>query len=188
MKNPALLIVDVQEGMFENNLPEKIHEGPRLIRKVAGLLQLFRTLELPVIYIQHNGPKGHVLEPGTSGHQIASTIAPQAQEPVFQKTKADSFYKTDLQVFLTENNVQTLILCGAQTDYCVDTTCRSATAKDFNVVLAADAHSTWNRSFITAEQIIEHHNAIIGGSFGQSILVEDIERQLVDKGEPLNNF
>ena len=54
---------------------------------------------------------------------------------------------------------------GAQTDACIDTTCRSAFGRGYRVVLVSDCHSTFDLGDLTARQIINHHNAILYGEF-----------------------
>ncbi|BDP73770.1 hypothetical protein EfmAA96_15550 [Enterococcus faecium] len=38
-----------------------------------------------------------------------------------RKTHANSFYKTNLSVLLTELDCHSIELCGAQAEYCIDT-------------------------------------------------------------------
>lgn len=45
-----------------------------------------------------------------------------------------------------------------QSEYCVDTTCRSALSRDFDVTLASDAHTTGGPA---AARTIAHHNTVL---------------------------
>jgi nicotinamidase-related amidase len=63
---------------------------------------------------------------------------------------------------------------GCRSDYCVDTTCRSAISHGYDVTLVSDAHSTINRTVLTADLIVAHHNATLNG-FGPE------ERQIAVK-------
>ena len=64
-----------------------------------------------------------------------------------------------------------MVLCGYATEFCVDTTARSAAAHGYHVVLAADAHTTHDKAHADAAQIRAHHNATLPAirSFGVSI-------------------
>jgi len=54
---------------------------------------------------------------------------------------------------------------GLQTEYCIYTTCRRAFSLGYVVILVKNAHSTWDSSCLTAQQIIWHHNYVLGGWF-----------------------
>jgi nicotinamidase-related amidase len=84
---------------------------------------------------------------------------------VIEKQTPDAFYKTTLQQELSARNIKRLVLAGLQSEYCVDTTCRRAFALDYDIILVQDAHSTWDSSQLTAQQIINHHNEVLGGWF-----------------------
>ena len=67
---------------------------------------------------------------------------------------------TALEETLEAQGVEGLIITGSVTDYCVDTTVRSALARSFPTIVPLDGHTTSDRPHMTAEKIIEHHNAI----------------------------
>ena len=86
--------------------------------------------------------------------------------PLFQKKETpDAFHKTTLHQKLKSKGIEKLVITGLQTEYCIDTTCRRAYSLGYDVVLVKDAHSTWDSSNLTAEQIIGHHNRVLGGWF-----------------------
>ena len=61
----ALLVIDVQKGMFVEDEP--VYQGAQLLETIGELLAKARAAQVPVIYIQHNGGPGHPLEPGSEG-------------------------------------------------------------------------------------------------------------------------
>ncbi|MNM98258.1 Streptothricin hydrolase [compost metagenome] len=75
-----------------------------------------------------------------------------------RKTTGDSFYQTNLQKLLPKEDFERLVICGLQTDYCVNATVRQALKLGYDVVLAGDAHSTVDNGNLTAEDIIAEHN------------------------------
>ncbi len=173
MSKTALLVIDVQQGMFGEEDP--VYQGGRLLEVIASLLEKARSAQAPVIYIQHMGGESSPLRPGTPGFPIHPAIAPCSGEPVIQKRHPDSFQETSLQETLEAGGIRRLVLCGNQSDFCVDTTCRRAYSLGYEVILAADGHSTWNDSALTAEQIIRHHNANLGGWFADVKAAAEIE-------------
>lgn len=162
MNNSALLVIDVQNCMFD---PEPVCKSEELLANLQALLHRARAAKTPIIFVQHNGPEGAPHAPGEPGWELHSALDRQPNELVIQKTMPDSFYETDLQEKLTELGIQKLVLAGIQTEYCVDTTCRRASSEGYEVTLVQDAHGTWNNEHITAEQIIAHHNHVLGDWF-----------------------
>jgi nicotinamidase-related amidase len=53
------------------------------------------------------------------------------------------------------------VICGFATDFCVDTTVRSAFARGFRVVLAAGAHTGTGNPVLTADQVVRHHELVL---------------------------
>src|SRR5205807_8606590 len=135
----------VQRGLIE-----PAYRSKEVLHAINTLLTGARSSTTPVIYVQHDEPKGHGLEVGTAAWQIHPAIAPKAGEPVVHKRASDSFYDTSLQEELQARGIKHLVIVGGQTDYCIDTTCRRATTMGYNVTLVADAHTTEDNDLLTA--------------------------------------
>jgi len=154
----ALLLVDAQVGLVEL-MPAEIQE--RVLPKIRTLLEAARASGVPVIYIQHDGPKGHPLETHTKGWEIHPSIKPLESESVVRKRESDSFFETTLQEELKKRGITHLVIAGGMTEYCVDTTCRRATSLGYDVTLASDAHLTRDNGVLSAANIIAHHNFVL---------------------------
>lgn len=63
-----------------------------------------------------------------------------------------------LQSKLKELNTTDLALTGCATDFCVESTVQSALAKDYEITVVSDGHTTGERPQLTAEKVIEHYN------------------------------
>jgi nicotinamidase-related amidase len=159
----ALLIIDVQVGMFDPANP--VHAGDALLATINLLIARAHATGTLVIYVQHDGSEKDVLHPGRPGWPIHPAIAPAAGEPVFRKRHPDAFQQTGLQRELESRGLKHLVVAGIQSDYCVDTTCRRAYSLGFGVTLVQDGHSTWGDGTLSAEQIIAHHNRVLGDWF-----------------------
>lgn len=154
----ALLVIDVQVGLVEL-MPAAVR-GSGLC-KIKTLLAKARESGMPVIFIQHDGAKGHPLETHSKGWEIHPSIEPADGEHVIRKRESDSFFETTLQQELEKGGITHLIIAGAMTEYCVDTTCRRATSLGYDVTLAADAHLTRDNEILPAANIIAHHNFVL---------------------------
>ncbi|HLY32519.1 MAG TPA: isochorismatase family protein [Ktedonobacterales bacterium] len=150
----ALLVIDAQCGLVDESYPEELV----VLEHIKGLLARARAAQAPVIYMQHAGGPGHPLAPETDPWRINALVAPQPGEPVLPKRASDSFFETPLQQELDARGVRRLIVTGAMTEFCVDTTCRRAASLGYDVTLVADAHSTGDSAGLTAAQKIAYHN------------------------------
>ncbi|MFX0182524.1 MAG: cysteine hydrolase family protein [Candidatus Hodarchaeota archaeon] len=163
MHDSALLIMDMQLGNFLD--PNPIYNGNDLISKIKSLIIKMRSAQGLIIYIQNSGGKGDPDEFGTPGWKIHPAIAPRIGDQLIEKRTPDAFHETNLQELLDSYRIKEVIIAGLQTEYCIDTTCRSACSRGFKVILVKDGHSTWDSSHLTAQQIIDHHNDVLGGWF-----------------------
>ena len=156
----ALLVIDVQVGIIEGF---HAYRGREVLEKINQLLAKARASNTPIIYVQHDGDKGHPLEMGTAGWEIHSDIKPREGELIIRKRASASFFETTLQQELEARSIKHLIVTGCMTEYCVDTTSRRAVTLGYDVTLASDAHTTVDNKLLTAAQIIAHHNALLDG-------------------------
>ena len=151
----ALLIIDVQRALCAGEY--ECFEIKRIIDTINGLSAKARKANIPVILIQHE-EEGDLLQFNSEGWQLAEGLETSDQDLRVRKTTGDSFYQTNLGALLQKRDVDRLIICGLQTDYCVNATVRQAHTLGYDVVLAADAHSTVDNGNMAAEDIIAEHN------------------------------
>lgn len=149
----ALLVIDMQVGLFEAEPPRLDADG--VIRRINKIANVVRATGGIVVFIQHEDDS---LKRGTEGWEILPTLERVNTDLLVHKQACDSFYETDLSDLLEKHGVQTLIVTGCATDFCVDTTIRSAASKNYEVVVVADAHTTKDRQHLDAATIINHHN------------------------------
>ncbi|MFV1989029.1 MAG: cysteine hydrolase family protein [Gemmatimonadota bacterium] len=169
----ALLVIDVQEGMFTLE-GFRVHGAADFLSRVSDLILSARSAGVQVVYVQHCGPSGSALERGTEGCRIHASIAPLKGELVIQKLESDAFLGTTLHEELQARGVTDLIVCGMQSEFCVDTTCRRAHGLGYRVTLVEDAHTTGDTDTLTAEQIIAHHNETLARGFVTLSAGEDV--------------
>ncbi|MCE6976478.1 cysteine hydrolase [Pseudomonas frederiksbergensis] len=151
----ALLIIDVQHALCTGE--DECFDIQRVIDTINDLSTRARTANVPVILIQHE-EEGGLLQYGGKGWQLADGLKTSPQDLRLRKTTPDSFYQTHLHEQLQELDADRLIICGLQTDYCVNATVREALSRGYDVVLVADAHSTIDNGTMSAEDIIAEHN------------------------------
>jgi nicotinamidase-related amidase len=153
-----LVIIDVQQGLidgFEDDwrdvLPVISDLGFRA--RAAGAL---------VVLVQHCGPVlTHPLHRSQPGWALHPVVDPQPEDARVEKRWSDAFRDTDLDTRLRDASITRLVLAGAQTEYCVDTTARRAASLGYDVDLVADGHTTSANGLLTREEIVGHHNATL---------------------------
>ncbi len=163
----ALVLIDLQQAIFRGRGGSRQAEADAALEaagaKAASVLAAARRAGVAVIHVQHDGPEGHRLAKGTAGWDLRAQTAPAAGETVIHKTASDSFLGTTLKETLRGLGAERIVIAGCMSDFCVDTTCRSAVAHGFDVVLVADGHATVDNDVLRLEQIIAHHNATLDG-------------------------
>ena len=131
-KEMALIIIDVQQFYFpEGSSPLVNPEEASL--NARKILHLFREKELPIVHVRHNA---------RSGTEIHPNVAPLAGEKIISKDEANSFNGTELLMYLRENNITSLVICGMMTHMCVEATTRAAYDLGFECTVIQDACTT----------------------------------------------
>ena len=169
MEKLALLIVDVQKGLDDpkygqrNNLEAEAN--------IAALLGHWRSQKRPVIHVKHNSTAPNSpLRPELPGNAIKPEAMPLAHERLFEKTVNSAFIGTDLEAYLHQNEISSLVIVGLITDHCISTTVRMAANLGFDTTLVSDATATFERighdgNHFTAEQMHNINLAALNGEF-----------------------
>jgi ureidoacrylate peracid hydrolase len=71
--------------------------------------------------------------------EIVPELTPQAGDVVMYKTRYSGFFGTDLDEVLRSRGVQRLIVVGATTSVCVESTVRDAMFRDYHCLVVSDA-------------------------------------------------
>lgn len=145
----TVVVVDMQNGVFAT---------PRFDRagRAAQINQLIEAADR-TIFITHR--EGEMQE-GTHAFQLLAELRQPANSLYVTKTACDSFWRTDLAATLTRLEVDAFVICGCATDYCVDTTIKVGAGLGYRITVAADAHTTADRTYASAEQLIGQHNEV----------------------------
>lgn len=166
--NTALLVIDVQNALCSGKWA--MFECRRVVDRINHVLQVARNAGAPVVFIQHEESSGP-LEYGTDGWKLDPELEALPSDVTVRKTATDSFHKTELQDVLQARGVRKLVICGFQSEFCVDTTTRRALALGYPITLVSDGHSTMDNRVLKAAQISEHHNETLShiDSFGPRV-------------------
>jgi len=174
---PTLLLIDIQNDYFEGGKMElvKMDEAAVYAQK---LLSHFRKNNLPIVFIQHlaTKPNASFFIPGTSGTEIHDSILPAENETVIIKNFPNSFRSTNLHQHLQSTGTSDLVICGAMSHMCIDTTVRAAADLGYSCTLISDACATrdlgFNDQTVKAADVQIAYMAALNGTFAQVISTE----------------
>jgi len=136
-KSYALLVIDVQNFYFPGGRSELV-EPVQAAEKAAIAIAHARTENNPVIYIQHKS---------AAGMEINDLVKPALGEAIFVKEEVNSFLGTGLAEHITNLSIDTLVICGMQTQMCVEAAVRAASDFGYYVILLHDACASRNLKF-----------------------------------------
>jgi nicotinamidase-related amidase len=154
----ALIVIDMQQGSFTEASPR--HDAENLVGRLNDLAAMVRASGGRIIFVQHDGPEDDPHHPAAPGWKLLSGLDARNDDIIVRKTACDAFLNTALADILQKRAIERVIITGCATDYCVDTTVRSALTRGYPTIVPSDGHTTSNRPHLPAEKIIEHHNAI----------------------------
>jgi nicotinamidase-related amidase len=158
----ALICVDVQKNMLEGDTA--VPDAPSVSRELSSLLKRARAAGSPIVHVQNDGGAGDPDEPGTPGWELVCAV--QIGERVVRKDQPNTFASNpDLAGWLHEQGVDTVVVAGMQSEFCVSATSLAAIDAGFTTVLASGAHATYDteRPARDIATDVERAVAVFGG-------------------------
>lgn len=151
MNNTALLVIDVQQGLFRKSTP--IYEAEQLLENINLLVDRAHGENVPVFYIQHSDNRS--LVKGSHDWQLHPELHPQRIDNILHKQHGNAFEGTNLDELLKSKNINHLVVAGLITHGCVKATCLGARQLGYGVTLVQDGHSSYSKE---AARLIEEWN------------------------------
>jgi len=182
----ALIVVDVQRAFDEWEAAGKRRNNPQAVARIVDLLNTFRDHGAPIFHIRHEGtrPNSSFL-PGGTGYSVKDEARERTGEPVIVKRVNSAFIGTDLEQRLRRADIKTLVICGATTNHCVETTTRMAGNLGFDARLVRDATWTFDRTgpdgdAHSAEDVHAMTLANLNGEFARIVSADEAIAALRD--------
>ena len=169
LKNPALVVVDMQNDFCRVGAALEVPDARATIGAHQRLLEVFRRKKLPVVYtkfLTFQQPvllwewspqalpdtkccwKGHKRYYPDLGREVEYTdvieeLAPQPGDPIIEKYCYGAFHGTALAQTLQFLKVETLVVTGTVTQICVEETARQAFHHGYPTTMVSDAVSSF---------------------------------------------
>jgi nicotinamidase-related amidase len=176
----ALIVVDVQRAFDEWEAAGKRRNNPSAVARIVELLAAFRESSTTIFHIRHESMRpGSAFAPGRTGGEVKDEAREVEGESVIVKRVNSAFIGTDFEARLREARIKTLVICGATTNHCVETTTRMAGNLGFDARLVRDATWTFDRmgpdgDAHSAEDIHAMTLANLNGEFARIVSASEV--------------
>ena len=158
MSRTCLLIVDIQnevfhsEGALAGDFPTQAEPMLAAVRKlvdwahkaqhpVVWLRLAFRPGHFDAVRDSMSRQRGTFLD-GTFGADLLDGLGRKETDIVITKKRPSGFFDTDLRVVLRGLAIERIVVCGASTNWAVESTVRDGHSHDYEMVVASDAVAT----------------------------------------------
>jgi nicotinamidase-related amidase len=184
----ALLVIDVQRAFDEIEAAGLPRNNPDAVGQVAHLLALFRGAGAQVLHVRHASLEPNSrFRPDGSGYAVRDEARELAEEAVIVKEVNSAFIGTDLEPRLRDAGIETLVIVGATTNHCVETTTRMAGNLGFRALLVRDATWTFDRTGPDGETYpaaLVHAISLanLAGEFATIVTTAEVEAMLSPGG------
>lgn len=153
---PAVLVVDMQNDFCDADAPTTL--APRIgeiIEPIRRLCDDARGRGVPVIYTtglvsadgssaglwrlkQRDHGAGRIQVEGSRGAEIVAELAPRDGDRVIRKWRPSAFFRTDLEVFLGAQGIDTLLITGTSLSGCVRASVLDAFMRDIRPMVVRE--------------------------------------------------
>lgn len=153
----ALIVVDMQEDFVNPGNPMCVPEAYRQVPRIKTLIEGCRELGIPVLFTEHSIAEdcaadfyefwepiaSGAIKEGMPATRVYRGLDPQPTDRIINvKHTYDSFAGTDLDYVLRSRGVKTVIICGTLTNFCCESTARTAYFLNYHVVFGSDVNAT----------------------------------------------
>jgi len=159
----ALLVIDLQRGFIDPEVAmagRAVDGAEAVIRHANRLAMALRAAGGTVAFIRHTGSDDpalsvpawqkevpglalldSVMRPGQSAHRLDPRLDVTSDDLIVDKYRYSAFIRgsSDLEALLGERGIDTLIVTGAFTNFCCESTARDAMMLGYRVIFVGDA-------------------------------------------------
>ena len=148
-RDSALLILDMINPFSFSGGGNSLRAAKRIVPIVHDLARGHRGRGAPCIYVNDNFGQWQsdfcgLLETvsKTKGSAILEWLMPKEGDLFVLKPKHSAFYQTPLPSLLEARGINTLVICGTETDSCVMATAMDAHMREYQVHVPSNAASS----------------------------------------------
>ncbi len=176
----CLIVIDVQES-FRHRPYSTERDMPLYLAAQNALIAGCAERGVPIVRVFHSDGPAEPANPFAieSGHvRPLEGLAPFHEAAQFVKHRHSALVGTGLEVWLTENGIQRLIVSGIRTEQCCETTTRHASDLGWQVDYVTDATLTYDMQQpdgtpLSAAEIKARTATVLTGRFATLCTVDE---------------
>jgi nicotinamidase-related amidase len=176
----ALIVIDVQQGFDDPAWGPR--DNPDAEANIGRLVGAWTDASRPVVLVRHDSQSpGSPLAARTPGNALKPVVADAPHELFVTKHVNSAFYgDPDLDAWLRDRGVEELVICGIQTNMCVETTARMGGNLGYRVILPIDATHTFDLEgpgglrLAAAELARATAVNLAGGGFAEVVTTDEV--------------
>ncbi|QAY74928.1 cysteine hydrolase [Agromyces protaetiae] len=178
--NAALIVIDVQQGFDDPAWGPR--DNPDAEANIGRLAAAWADASRPVVLVRHDSrTPGSPLAPGRPGNALKPVVAGVTHDLFVTKHVNSAFYgDPDLDAWLRSQGISELVVCGIQTNMCVETTARMAGNLGYRVIVPLDATHTFDLEgpgglrLAAADLATATAVNLAGGGFAEVVTTADV--------------
>ena len=172
MPHTALIIIDMQmeiQCRIESGMTCVNPEAPA---RIAELMAAFRRKGLPVLHLRHAEEdsasafyhKAPTYQAMICGQHIEN-------EYIFVKNTSSAFASTNLEIYLRQNEINSLVVTGAVMGFCINSTVRAGSDLGFKMTIVQDAVVGFDlpSAHLSAQAVFDVTLALLNADFAKAI-------------------
>lgn len=155
-KKHAVVIIDMLNDFIGPKATLRCENGEAIVPTIRKLIDFAHDKGIQVVFIQEAHRKNdrdfrvrpvHAIK-GTWGSQFIPELQPDEDKGdyVVQKRRHSAFSYTDFDLFLREEEIDTVVLTGVWTNVCVRSTASDALYHGYNIICLSDATASKDES------------------------------------------
>ncbi len=152
MAKHAIVVIDMLNDFIGEKAPLRCPGGEEIVPNLQKLFKWVRERnaegkdDIHLVHIQEAHRKNdadfrvrprHAVA-GTWGSDFIKELYPEGEEYIIPKRRHSAFQHTDLDLYLKEENIDTVVVTGVWTNVCVRSTASDALANAYKVITLSD--------------------------------------------------
>jgi nicotinamidase-related amidase len=155
-KKHCIVVIDMLNDFIGEKAALRCESGEKIVPKIKELVEFGHENNIQVVFVQEAHRKNdrdfrvrpvHAIK-GTWGSEFIPELQPDEEKGdyIVQKRRHSAFTFTDFDLFLREEEIDTVVLTGVWTNVCVRSTASDALYNGYNVICISDGTASQDDS------------------------------------------